>query len=279
MKKTLLSLLIFFCLSAIQAVPYHGQIKVFKQPDGSSVEVKLFGTEHYMRAEGLDGYTVIRDPKTQWICYAALSVDGSTLIPTNKVYRGAGSAKVGRSIPKALDITPEARNRIIAVNKQKLGETEEDKMGGSGDHTTGTPLHPLMGNILGLCIVVDFSDEPGTVAMPEFESFCNDLAYNGYGNNGSLRKYYQDVSGGLLDYENVVFGYFRAPLTFAQYDAMPYAQGAKQILGLALNWIKSQGFDFSTLSVNPDNSIMAINMMYTGDPPTWAARRRGARDA
>ena len=51
---------------------------------------------------------------------------------------------------------------------------------------------------------------------------------------------------------------------------MPYAQGARQILGLALNWINNQGFDFSTLSTNPDGSIQAINLMYTGNPPNWA---------
>ena len=40
------------------ASPFNGKIVLFKQADGSSVDVKLFGTEYYMRAEGLDGFTL-----------------------------------------------------------------------------------------------------------------------------------------------------------------------------------------------------------------------------
>ncbi len=127
----------------------------------------------------------------------------------------------------------------------------------------------VSGAIKGLCIVVDFSDEPGTLPMDEFESFCNDMDYSNFGNNGSLRKYYYDISGGIVDYQNFVFGYFRAPKTFAAYDSMHIADGAKAILDLALNWIESLGFDFSTLSINPDGSIRAINLMYTGVPKAW----------
>ena len=54
----------------------------FKQPDGSFVDVKLFGTEYYMRGEGLDNYTLVRDDQTQQICYARLSEDGNKLLST-----------------------------------------------------------------------------------------------------------------------------------------------------------------------------------------------------
>ena len=51
---------------------------------------------------------------------------------------------------------------------------------------------------------------------------------------------------------------------------MEFGSGAQEILGLALNWVNSQGFDFSTLSINPDGSIMAINLMYTGVAQNWS---------
>jgi len=260
-----------------QASVFNGKVQSFKQPDGTMVDVKLFGTEYYMRGEGLDGYTVIRDAATNYICYAKLSADGSQLISTGIVYAGVKNnmASLKNNLPfaKHIDVNEKSRNKTINQNITQLGATASRnnfKMPNAPNVLNGTPINPVSGNIKGLCIVVDFSDEPGTLPISDFVDFCNGLNYTGFGNNGSLRQYYSDISGGLLDYENEVFGYFRAPLTFAAYDAMPYAVGAQQILGLALNWIDAQGFDFSTLSINPDSTITAINLMYTGYPPVWA---------
>lgn len=264
---SILFMVIMLCPVA-NAAPFNGVIKHFKQPDGTSVDVKLFGTEFYMRAESIDGYSLIRDKKSNWICYAKLSADSSQLVSTGLVYRGVqnvvNSLKTDLNLSKHLDIKTKFRDQIIAKKQKQTGVNQV------ATWNAKTPPHVVSGVIKGLCIVVDFSDEPGTLPMSEFENFCNNLSYSNNGNNGSLRKTYFDYSGGLVDYQNVVYGYFRAPLTFAQYDAMDYAVGAQQILGLALNWVASLGFDFSTLSTNPDGSIMAINLMYTGVAPNWA---------
>lgn len=266
MKKAILFLLI--CIPVlIQAAPFHGQVMSFKQPDGTTVDVKLYGTEYYMRAEGLDGYTLIRDRNTQWICYATLSEDGSELISTGIIYKGKkdnlSTYRNNLSLSKHIDISKKHVGKTILKNQNKLGINPLQE-------NVKTAWHPVIGNLKGLCIVVDFSDEQASLPISEFTDFCNDIAYNNNGNNGSLRKYYSDISGGLVDYQNVVYGYYRAPLTFAEYEAMPYAQGAQEILGLALNWIESLGFDFSTLTINPDGSIEAINLMYTGWAQNWA---------
>jgi len=256
-----------FLITVLNAVPHNGLVKHFKQPNGSSVDVKLFGTEFYMRGESIDGYSVIRDKKTGWICYATLSTDGSELVSTGIRYSGEFQKSTisinGHLISKHLDVNSIYREKQIAKNR-KLAGLDQDVSNAK------TAPHVVSGLIKGLCIVVDFSDEPGTLPITEFENFCNNLTYSNYGNNGSLRKLYFDYSGGVVDYQNVVYGYFRAPLTFAEYDQMEFAQGAQQILGLALNWVASLGFDFSTLTTNPDGSITAINLMYTGDPPNWA---------
>ncbi len=277
--KAILSGLFLVLVTNLFAANYNGDIMQFKQPDGSIVDVKLFGSEFYMRSEGLDNYTLVRDEQTKWICYAKLSEDNTKLISTGIVYRGTlndpASLRNNLNLPHHLQTDLNSRHKLIEENQLKLnGESHKNNRlstpGQSGNSLAGTPINPVSGNILGLCIVVDFSDEPGTLPMSEFDDFCNDLNYSNFGNNGSVRTFYRDISGGLLDYQNVVYGYFRAPQTFAYYDALPYAQGAKQILSLALTWIKNTGFDFSTLSINPDNSIMAINLMYTGNPPNWA---------
>ena len=48
----------------------------------------LYGDEYYIRAETTDGYTVIRDEVTGWICYATLSEDKTSLVSTGIHYGG-----------------------------------------------------------------------------------------------------------------------------------------------------------------------------------------------
>lgn len=263
--------LIMMAFLKSNAVPYRGEVVPFRQPDGTMVQVRLYGDEYYIRAESMDGYTLIRDEETKWICYAKLSGNHAALESTGFIYTGKptepNNFKKNADVSKHLDISEKAR-RVLKNKNERILEGESVKH--TKKETRGTPIQTVSGNIKGLCIVVDFPDEPGIVPISAFEDFCNDMTYTGYGNKGSLRTYYHDISGGLVDYENVVFGYYRAPHTFTYYDSLPYARGARIILDSALRWIASQGFDFSTLSINPDNTIRAINLMYTGVPPTWA---------
>jgi M6 family metalloprotease-like protein len=255
---------LILCSFTLRAAPFHGTIMSFPQPDGTMVDVRLFGTEYYIRAEGLDNYTVIRDPSTRYICYASLSANGMNLVSTGEIYRGtrinAASLKSTRNQPFHLALPEEKVQKIVAQNKSAIDGGRQEKM----------DPYPVLGHIKGLTIVIDFADAPATIPLDSYVSLCNDPDYTEYGNNGSLRSYYQDISGGKLDYENEVFGIFRAEKTFAHYDSLREGEGATEIMHQALEWIDEQGFDFSTLSLNADKGIRAINIIYTGYPKDWA---------
>lgn len=64
-----------------------------EQPDGSSVDVKVWGDEFHVRVEGLDGYTLARDPSTGFICYARLNADSTELVATARIYHGRALGK------------------------------------------------------------------------------------------------------------------------------------------------------------------------------------------
>lgn len=267
--------------TAVYASVYNGEIHKMNQPNGAAVDIRLFGTEFYIRAESLDGYTLIRD-KEGWIVYAKLAPDGMEFISTGERYFGKendpASLKVLRNIPKHLELHHDAVEEIIHKNSLALsgGDIENLKRPGH-PHFQGTRPYPVRGKIIGLAIVVDFSDAPRTLPISEYVGFLNDTNYSSFGNNGSLRNYYRDVSGGLVDYENVVVGFYRAPQTFAYYNSLPMGVGAKELMQWVLDSLESQGFDFSVLTVNVDstfepynNSIQAINLIHTGNPPNWA---------
>jgi M6 family metalloprotease-like protein len=263
-------------LTSLMARPYNGEVVPFTQPDGMQVEVKLFGTEFYMRGESLDGYTLMR-AQDGWIYYADVNKDKSQLIPTTIVYTGhssrPNSLKKISDLPKHLDISTTAREQVIARNTKATGY---DKLMENVAVSLRSPqdIDTLQGHVKAITILIDFPDFPATVPLADIDSMMNGANFTKDNNNGSIRKFYSDISGGLLDYTNVVFGYYHAKKSFFHYDdSLDYAVGAQQLLGEALRWIDSIGFDFSTLTTEGkgnNKTIKAINVMYTGNPDQWA---------
>lgn len=246
------------------AAPYFGTKFKFKQPDESSVLVKVWGDEFYQRVESIDGYTLTRD-SSGWISYAALSADGNALISTGIRYTGALINLPG--IAKKIDINRNAADKIRAENRARLHPASS----GSANQRISS-LHepsPLVGNIQGLTILIDFSDEPATIGRDSINRFFNETGYTDFGNNGSVHDYFWDVSANKLNYTNAVLGYYRAlhPKTYYE-DTINSHVG--ELIQEALSWADAQGFDFSTLSVE-GSYIRAINLMYAGYPTMgWA---------
>ncbi|MCS7231806.1 MAG: M6 family metalloprotease domain-containing protein, partial [Elusimicrobiota bacterium] len=181
--------------------------------------------------------------------------------------------KLDLSSEKIKEIRLKRRNFIYdKTNKNNTTylPAPEDETEGDFHIFPAPPTRKALGNIRGLVIIVDFPDAPATLPIEEYDRWFNDMNYSNFGNNGSVRKYFYDISGGKLDYQGVVFGIFRATNTFAYYDSLPYGEGVRQILSWVLPLIDRQGFDFSTLSTDSNNRILAINLVYTGNPRTWA---------
>jgi len=266
------SLVLFFCIqTCLFAAPYYGDIFKLKQPDGSYVKVKVWGDEFYQRVESLDGYTLIRNPETRWICYAELSSDESELIPTHIIYEETPITQGGDlkaqstelNITKHLDLKSEViRKKVEQARQRLLGGQSEAAIEAQGPMASES----LTGSVLGLTLLIEFPDEPATIPKTEIENYLNQNGYSNYGNNGSVRDYYHDVSGGLLDYTNYVTNYYTAAHDKDYYTDESVASGirARELVNEALAWLDGQGFDFSTLSTDSGGYIRAINAFYAG---------------
>ncbi|MHC4988318.1 MAG: M6 family metalloprotease domain-containing protein, partial [Planctomycetota bacterium] len=280
-RKTLaviIYLIIFVFSGSLSAAPIMGKVYKLRQPDGKKVEVKVWGDEFYQRVESLDGYTLVRDAQG-WICYAELSNDQSEFVATDAVYGGedfekhskAKKLKEKTGFKKNLKIKPTSRAKKSKKNREKLnydrlifpavGQAEGAEMP-SGPVSPA----PLLGSVVGLTICIDFPDEAATISTGEVDNYCNQTGYSGFGNNGSIRDYFYDVSGGNLDYTNVVVGYYTAANNKSYYDdpAKPIPETTLELLDESLNWLEGQGFDFTQLSVDNSNSILALNVFYAG---------------
>jgi M6 family metalloprotease-like protein len=286
---------VILCLFSVPAfcAPYLGKELEFHQPDGSPIAVRLWGDEFYIRVETLDGYSLVRDPVSGFICYAELNSDGSDFISTGIPYTGQTvekqkhsglwpSAK-GDGIKKGLRLKRQTVIEKADRNRQLLRRDKHGRILPAPDSGAYSAVHaqadspaPLIGSIVGLTLLIQFPDVPATIPQAAIDNYCNQVGYTGYGNNGSVRDYFYDVSNSNLTYTNYVTVYYTALHNRSYYTdpSISYGTRARELIQEALLWLDNtsgQNFNFRTVSTDSSNYMLAINAFYVG--PTvnnWA---------
>ena len=256
------------------SVPFAGELFTFEEPDGSQVRLLGWGNQFEAVFETLDGYTVVNDPVTGFHHYARLSDDGTTLLPLGP--------RVGTAQPESLGIPqhlrtrrPAARERAAAAHDASPVERRWEQrrrerrsaIESAAEGLAAPPQPTAAGDVTGLCILVQFPDVPGTITRQQVDNFCNQVGYSGFGNNGSVRDYFLEISEGKLRYRNVVTAYYTAQQNRAYYTnpAIPFGSRARELITEALTNLRNNGFDFSQLSADSGGFVYALNVFYAGE--------------
>jgi M6 family metalloprotease-like protein len=260
--SSLLFLSLFIVHVHLVAAPHNGDQFKLKQPDGSMVKVRVWGDEYYQRVETPEGYTLIRDAEG-WICYAKLSANGNELVATDLKFTGSHSPLVSQlQLSKGLAINPAScKARAMAMLRKR--EVDEE---GARLIRCGLPLSERKGrmareDIVGLTLLIDFSDEVAEIPQTDMDDFCNKVGWTGYNNNGSAHDYFWDVSANQLNYTCLVTQYYRAKEPMTYYDT-PEGK-PKELVTEALNGIDAAGFDFSQLTTE-NGRVLAVNVLHAG---------------
>ncbi len=258
------------------ASPFINKIFTFTQPDGTKFKVRGSGDQHYAVFETLDGYTVVKNPSTGFIEIAQISNDGTTLesapgLPGN--LNGANSP-----VQPGLRINPNAARAHGFAGALRLGgrrcdqRREQRKNLSRAARTLDGPMlappqRHTVGKFVGLCLLIDFPDDPGTITSEEVERFCNEQGYSGFGNNGSVHDYFRDNSNGRCRYTNIVANYYRAQHPKSHYTDPDIPQGtrARQLIIEALTHLQANNFDFSALTADSGGFVYAMNVYYAGE--------------
>jgi M6 family metalloprotease-like protein len=257
-------------------VPYAGEEFTFHNPDGSPVMVRGWGTQFAAVFETLDGYTVVKDPESGYFHYAALTSDGDDLVPSGSI--------VGSADPQTLGMTAHLRPapHVTRARAQVSRETHgaqrrwevrraqrrarlQSRADAVAPAEEPEPAGKT-GSYVGLCLLVQFPDVPGSCTQAQVESFCNQPGYSGFGNNGSVHDYFLAVSDGRLSYTNQVAAYYTAkhPRSYYTDPGTAFGTRAQELIGEALQHLKASGFDFSGLSSDSDGFVYALNVFYAG---------------
>jgi len=309
-----LSLIGFLCLvGGLHAAPFAQKID-FTQPDGTAITLWGEGDDFSAVFETLDGYTVVFDAPAKTYYYARVSDDGTSLVST-------GLAVGKKFDPKKLGLTPHLRITAEARREQALAryrKWDQDTLlserwkavkaarqqaaaaAAVGDAALSPPGFTTLGHKMGLCLLIDFDDDPATIPQAQIVDFCNADNYTGFGNNGSVKKYFQDNSNNLLIYSNTVTAYIRIPNSLhpkSWYNDTSKGAGeqANYLIRDALNIMKAlPNYEaeilpqFDALTVAGGNEVIACNVFYAGGnggvwamglwPHSWGLYEVGAQE-
>ena len=209
MKKIFIffALAITFGIQNVRAVPaYKGAVKI-KQPDGTTVTISLHGDEYMNYYTTEDGYSITKNDEGGYV-YADLK--NGQLLPTALIAHDINERSLSEKAyldgvkkylaPEMTKNAAEEKSRELSRRAQTLQKT----------HNRAAQYD--YNNFRGLIILVEFNDK--SFSRSDYDSIANDIAnaenYSGFSTQypftGSVRDYFNDISGGLFKPEFDVVG-------------------------------------------------------------------------
>lgn len=234
-----------------------GEILTFSQEKGPDVKLRVFGDEFYSRYENLNGYTVVYDVDLGRFCYAYL-IKGEFVSSGVDLSR-APPEKIWRHLKESEQV----RNDKFEARYVKMNPPAEPYQPTATLKTFG-PNKGLLegrrlseGDIKGLTILVQFKDVKSTVTREDVDRMLNGENYTENGNFCSVREYFQLMSGGKLNYTNVVVG----PVTLSK-NRQYYV--AHLLVEEALDLAIASGVNLKEFDSRGEKIVDAINFLYAG---------------
>lgn len=276
MKKILLSITfaLMGIVSGFAAKAYPGIVTV-TQSDGTELNVRIYGDEHFNWLTTEDGVLLVQEGNNYYI---AETTSYGTLKATSYIAHNANK-RVPAEI-KAIKKQDLSRFRSYAIKKASPAKA-------MGTGNSGVKYFPHSGSPKALVILVEFSDTPfqsGEKAKNVFEHFlkgkAEDALPDGYEaytgsyakanlrNNGSVSDYFYVMSHGTYTPQFDVVGPYKL-----NYSSLYYGQGDKdntQALVSDACKAADKNVDFSEYDADGDGMVDLVYIIYAGYPASMS---------
>ncbi len=272
--KWLIFFLSLFVFQKALSASLHGEIIEVDIGGGALVKVKVFGDEYNRYYRGVNDYTLIADYDSNLFYYAMQSKNGNHFTSSGIPYFEGIMEKESILKKRLADIGIYPKLELLNTNYKRRNiinsrlRSKKVSPKPLGAYNYKNINDSNIGKISGYTLLIDFPDQEARVSPKEIFDFMNQK--NGYiknDNNGSIFNYFHDVSGGKLNYTNIVSDhYYRTPMPKSYYDqAEPEVLHA--MINDALDYFNKNGEDFSQLTVNSEGHVRALNVLYAGNWP------------
>jgi M6 family metalloprotease-like protein len=280
----IVALNLIFLSACVWAAPFSKNFH-FTQPDGVQLTLWGEGDEFHAVFETTTGYTVVFNPKQKAYFYAKRAADGKSL-------KSSGVLAHKPVPPGLLKHARMDKDAVIAAAKARRKKWDAEtglskRWSLLKSQTLGTPLASdqvdlflappgttTTGTKIGLTLLIDFPDDPATISQADIEEYLNSDSYTGFGNNGSVKEYFSDVSNSLLTYTNVVTIYVRMAQPKSYYNDTSLGTGgqARLLINDALTILKARSDynstilpTFNSLTTDTSNRVVAFNVFFAGE--------------
>jgi M6 family metalloprotease-like protein len=286
--------------------PREGKEIQWVQPNGKELALRVIGDDFYARTITKEGFTVVYSEAEQAYYFAALDKTGKSFVSSGIPADQSPPAGLKRHLKESSEIAKSIRDanvqatvpdraanwaaRVKAVRALRASKEanpfSNSTMSASDIQALGAPVS---GAKAGLVTLVQFPDDPATVAIDtvsfpasqaKISRMCNEVGYTDDGMSGSVRDYFYDQSDGQLTHTQVVSTVITLPQPRNYYNYADYpsnttlrSAGTTGVLLVndAITKLKADGFNFSTLSVDANRDIIATSLLFAGsDSGVWA---------
>ena len=236
------------------AVPAHPGLTKVRQPDGTTLTIRLHGNEHQHYNTTADGYTILKNAEGYYV-YATL--DNGRLKPSSRIAHDPSERAIDEQAflqhtSKHVKSTSPVRRSPDLISSRRRGATPK--------------THYNLDKFRGLVILVEFKDKK--FSRSDYDQVANDIFnkqnFIGYLPNdpfpGSVRDYFSDMSDGAFQPQFDVIG--PVQIKYSQYDANGWEDAWKLTLA-AVNAVDSQ-VDFSRYDIDGDGEVDLIYFIFAG---------------